>query len=435
MVKEIHRRDILEARNKLGEVFYGYWILLGAFVLHALDSGMYFYGFSVFYTPIREEFGWSSTVVSGAVSFSRLEGGLEGPVVGYMIEKYGARKLLALGALLTGLGFVAMLRVESVLMLYLIYGGLLSVGYNMGFSHSLATIINQWFIRKRSRAMSIYAVAAGLGGAALVPLLAKSIALNGWRLTAVYCGVTFWVAGLSMALIFRNRPEDLGLLPDGDTRVSFGSSQGRAHIDEPDITLRQALSASTFRWLLLGECLRSFLLGSIVLHQIPHLVSIGIDHEAAASILGLMILISIPGRLVFGTLGDYVSKRLLLTAVMMIQALGVLIFAYASSVVHVYASIVIYGLAYGGAIPLLMAFRGELFGRKRFASISGIMAPFKMIGNVGGPIFAGYVFDVTGSYRLAFLSFVVLAVLSAASFLMIRDDTLNMPHYTKSRYL
>jgi len=113
-----------------------------------------------------------------------------------MIDKYGARKLLAVGALLTGLGFIAMIWVNSVWMLYLVYGGVLSIGYNTGFSHSLATIINQWFIRKRSRAMSIYAVAAGLGGAIIVPMLAKSVAINGWRLTAVYCGITFWVAGL-----------------------------------------------------------------------------------------------------------------------------------------------------------------------------------------------------------------------------------------------
>lgn len=417
----------MRVRSRLGEVFYGYWILLGAFILHALDSGIYFYGFSVFYTPIREEFGWSNTVVSGAVSFSRLEGGLEGPAAGYLIDKYGSRRLLAVGAFLTGLGFIAMLRVDSVWMLYLIYGGVLSIGYNTGFSHSLATIINQWFIKKRSRAMSIYATAAGLGGAIIVPLLAKSVVMNGWRMTAVYCGITFWVAGLTMALFFRDKPEDMGLLPDGDTiLVNDNIGQGHTHNQaEAEFTTKQALTSPTFRWLLLGESFRSFLLGSIVLHQIPHLVSIGIDQETAASILGLMILISIVGRLVFGTMGDFVNKRLLLSLTMMIQAIGVLAFAYASNVIHAYAFVVIYGFAYGGAIPLLMAFRGELFGRKKFATISGMMAPFKMIGNVGGPIFAGYIFDVTGSYRIAFLSFVLLAVLSAASFFMVKADTIK----------
>lgn len=412
-------------RSRLGGVFYGYWVLLGAFTLHFLDSGIYFYGFSVFYTPIMAEFGWSSAVTAGAVSLSRLEGGLEGPVVGYLIDRYGARKILAIGAFLTGLGFIAMIWVDNVWMLYIIYGGLLSIGYNTGFSHSLATIVNQWFIRKRSRAMSIYAIAAGIGGALIVPLLAKSIALYGWRMTAIYCGLVFWLAGLPMAFIFRNRPEDMGLHPDGEDPHRYADPvDGGVTVSEPEpeFTTMEALRSPTFRWLLLGESFRTFLLGSIVLHQIPHLLTLGIGQETAASLLGLMILVSIPGRLILGTLGDFVSKRLLLVAAMLTQGLGVLIFAYATDIVHIYAFALVYGLAYGGAIPLLMAYRGELFGRKRFASISGIMAPFKMIGNVAGPVFAGYIYDVTGSYQFAFLTFTMLATLSAASFYLVKSE-------------
>lgn len=411
-------------RKRLNDVFYGYWILLGTFLLHGLASGMYFYGFSVFYTPIRREFGWSSAITSGAVSLSRLEGGIEGPVVGYLVDRYGARRLLALGIVMTGLGFIAMVYVDSVLMLYLVYGGLLSIGYNTGFSHAMTSMITHWFKKKRSRAMGVYAIAAGIGGALIVPLLAKSITVNGWRMTATYCGLAFWVVGLPFIFVFRSKPEDMGLLPDGDTHNPNSLKAGAVeHMRlERDASVTDALKSPVFLKLLLAESFRSFLLGSLVLHQIPHLMSIGIDEEAAAAILGLMILLSIPGRIVFGTLGDFFSKRLLLTAVMLTQALGVLVFVYASNIVHVYAFLVIYGLAYGGAIPLLMAFRGELFGRERFATISGVMAPFKMIGNVVGPVFAGYVFDITGSYRFAFLVFVLLAVLSAVFFFLVEGE-------------
>jgi MFS family permease len=414
----------LGLRERLNGIFYGYWILLGTFLLHGMASGIYFYGFSVFYTPIQREFGWSSAVTSGAVSLSRLEGGVEGPVVGYLVDKYGARRLLVLGVIMTGLGFIAMLYVDSVLMLYLVYGGLLSVGYNTGFTHAMTSMITHWFKRMRSRAMGVYALAAGLGGALIVPLLAKSIAVSGWRTTAIYCGLAFLVAGLPFTLVFRNKPEDLGLLPDGDPR-STGSPEHEAswHVaPEKTASVRDALKSPIFVRLLLAESFRTFLLGSLVLHQIPHLITIGIAEEKAANLLGLMILISIPGRIIFGILGDFFNKRLLLTTVMLIQALGVFIFAYASNMVHVYAFLVIYGLAYGGAIPLLMAFRGELFGRERFATISGVMAPFRMIGNVVGPVFAGYVFDVTGSYRFAFQVFVLLAVLSGLFFYMVKGE-------------
>jgi len=409
-----------ETKNR--GIFYGYWILLGTVMLHFLDSGLYFYGFSVFYTPIKLEYAWSAAAISGAISFSRLEGGIEGPVVGYLIERYGARKILALGVLITGLGYILMLYVNTVWMLYLVYGGVLSIGYNMGFTHSLTTLLNNWFVKRRARVMSLYAIAAGLGGAIIVPLLSKSIMLYGWRTTAIFSGLAFWIVGIPATLIFRNYPEDMGLLPDGVPEVELDSETVVALEDEPKLTTREALQSGVFRRLLLAESLRTFLLASIVLHEIPHLVNIGIDEVTAAGILGLMISISIPGRLIFGFLGDYFEKRKLLAVTMILQGIGVLIFAYASNIAHVYAFVAIYGLTYGGCIPLLMAFRGDLFGRKKFAQMSGIMSPFRTIGNVVGPVFAGYLFDLTGSYKIAFITFTCIAIMSGISFYFVKGD-------------
>lgn len=409
-----------ETKNR--GIFYGYWILLGTVMLHFLDSGLYFYGFSVFYTPIKLEYAWSAAAISGAISFSRLEGGIEGPVVGYLIERYGARKILALGVLITGLGYILMLYVNTVWMLYLVYGGVLSIGYNMGFTHSLTTLLNNWFVKRRARVMSLYAIAAGLGGAIIVPLLSKSIMLYGWKTTAIFSGLAFWIVGIPATLIFRNYPEDMGLLPDGVPEVELDSETVVALEDEPKLTTREALQSGVFRRLLLAESLRTFLLASIVLHEIPHLVNLGIDEVTAAGILGLMISISIPGRLIFGFLGDYFEKRKLLAVTMILQGIGVLIFAYASNIAHVYAFVAIYGLTYGGCIPLLMAFRGDLFGRKKFAQMSGIMSPFRTIGNVVGPVFAGYLFDLTGSYKIAFITFTCIAILSGISFYFVKGD-------------
>jgi MFS family permease len=191
---------------------------------------------------------------------------------------------------------------------------------------------------------------------------------------------------------------------------------------EVEFTATEALRSRTFWVLALAESFRSFLLGSVVLHQIPYLISIGVAHDTAAAILGLMITLIIPGRLVFGSLGDFYSKRKLIVTAMAMQALGVFIFSQATGLLHAYAFIVIYGVAYGGAIPLLYAFRGELFGRRRYATISGLLAPFKMIGNVAGPIFAGYIYDVHRDYRLAFHVFTALALLSAVTFIFVKPE-------------
>jgi MFS family permease len=411
-------------RGRFKGVFYGYWVLLIAVVLHAMGAGEYFYGFSVFYTPILQEFGWSSAVVAGAFSLSRLEGGLEGPIVGWLVDKYGSRRLMFVGVILTALGFFAMTKVDSVLMLYLVYGGLLSIGHNTGFMHAMGALVAQWFFKKRGRAMSIYTMSAGIGGAFIVPLLAKSITLYGWRTTALLCGLSYIVIGLPLTYLVKNKPEDMGLLPDGETPSSLGTEtplDPRTDLEsEPDLSARELLRTKTFWTLMLGESFRSFLLGSLVLHQIPYLVSIGIPGETAATILGLMITLSIPGRLIFGSLGDYRSKRLLLVLAMTLQAGGIFIFSQATGVLHAYAFVIIYGIAYGGAIPLLYAFRADLFGRKRFASISGFVSLFKMVGSVVGPIFAGYIFDIYGDYRFAFNVFTVLALLSAVTFYFVR---------------
>jgi MFS family permease len=414
-------------KSKLDNVYYGYWVLLGAFLLHFLDSGLYFYGFSVFYTPIMEEFGWSAAVVAGAISFSRLEGGIEGPLVGYLIKRFGPRKIITIGVILTGLGYMAMIYVDSPFMLYLVYGGILSIGYNMGFTHGLSTLITNWFIKKRTRAMGLYALAAGIGGALIVPLISKSMVLYGWRTTAILCGLAFWVVGLPASYLFRNSPEEMGLLPDGLSPGDYidpETGESKVVDDEPEISTKDALKSVTFRRLLLAESLRTFLLGSIVLHQIPHLISIGLSADTAGGILGMMIFASIPGRVLFGFLGDRIKKNKLLAVTMIIQGIGVLVLAFASNIIHVYAFVVIYGLTYGGCIPLLMAFRGDIFGRKNFAQMSGIMSPFRMIGNVIGPVLAGYLFDVTGSYKVAFVSFAALAVMSGISFYFVKSDHL-----------
>jgi sugar phosphate permease len=418
----------LEAfKKKLSGVFYGYWVLLATAILHAMGAGEYYYGFSVFYTPIITEFGWSSAVTAGAFSLSRLEGGLEGPIIGWLVDKYGARKLMLFGLVFTGLGFILMTKVDSVLLLYLVYGGVLSIGHNTGFTHALTSMIAQWFIKKRSRAMSIYAVAAGVGGAAIVPLLAKSIGVYGWRITAIFCGLSYWIIGIPLYLIVRDKPEDIGLLPDNMKIQEYPNLSDKTVTAEDlglevDFTASEAIRTPTFWKLVIAEGFRSFILGSVVLHEIPYLISIGIPQGTAASILGLMITFSIPGRLVFGWIGDFYNKRKILIVLMAVQAIGIFILSEATNILYAYTFVIIYGISYGGAVPLLLSLRGELFGRKRYATITGLLAPFRMIGSIIGPIAAGYIYDSYGSYKLAFQIFTVFALLSSISFYFVTHE-------------
>jgi OFA family oxalate/formate antiporter-like MFS transporter len=165
--------------------------------------------------------------------------------------------------------------------------------------------------------------------------------------------------------------------------------------------------------------LRSCILSAIVIHQIPHLTDIGIEYQTASNVLGFMVLLSIPGRFIFGWLGDRFNKRTLLFISCVLQGVGIFIFINASVLPLLYLFVVIYGLGYGGAIPLTVALRADLFGRAHYATIAGITMTLAMIGTVTAPLFAGYLYDTTHSYSLAFYIFTAMIILSGFCFLMI----------------
>lgn len=166
--------------------------------------------------------------------------------------------------------------------------------------------------------------------------------------------------------------------------------------------------------------LRASVLSAIVVHQIPHLVDIGIDYQIAATVLGGMILMSIPGRLAFGWIGDIFDKRYLLFICCLLQAIGMWIFINANTIAMLYLFVVVYGLGYGGVIPLMHGFRADLFGRKIFATIMGISTAITILPTVGAPILLGHLYDVTQSYQSGFYILLVLIFLSGFVFLMVR---------------
>ena len=421
----------LRARTK--KLFYGWWVVAAGSSLYFLGIGSIFYGFNTFFTPMVSEFGWSSTMTAGAYSLSRLEGGIEGPIVGPLIDKFGARKIILVGVILAGVGYMMLPLVNSPLTLYLIFGLLISMGYNTGFFHATTTAAANWFIRKRSRALAFITVGGGLGGFVLVNVLGLLITNVGWRMAGVIMGATLLVLGLPLVRVIRSRPEDKGLLPDGMPRppapqdtggAGLAAGRGEAAKDDAEaevtFTVRQALKSAGFWTYMPAMMLRACILSAIVVHQIPHLVSVGIPYEAAYPVLGTMVLISIPGRIIFGWLGDMVDKRLLLLISSLFQAAGIWILINVSSLWMAYAFVAVYGVGYGGAIPLTVALRGQLFGRKVFATMGGMTSAATAVATVAAPVFAGYIFDATGSYSIAFYALLGLIVASGLAFLLVR---------------
>ncbi|MFH1169765.1 MAG: MFS transporter [Chloroflexota bacterium] len=416
-------------------IFYGWWLVLASTVAHAMYGGLYFYGFSTFFMPLIQEFGWSRTLLSGAFSLTRIQGGILGPLGGFLVDRLGARKMMAVGIFVMGAGFILLSLIHSLFAFYIVFIFVLALGGTTGMNQAAKTVIAHWFIRKRGTAFGIAVSGVGLGGA-MVPVLGLLIVQYGWRMTCVYIGIAIWVIGIPLSLVMRTSPEKYGWLPDGDVKKDVRKEQptdgktlpdSAAVEDAEDIsfTPRQALRTAAFWLLSLVYGLRQFVVAAVVVHQIPFLVGIGIAPELAATLLGSLALISIVGRLGFGRLSDYVQKRYVMAVCLAMLAVGCFILAGAQDLRHVILFLIIYSPAYGGGSIMMQALRADYFGRKHFATIMGWMDLFMMFGSVLGPIYAGWIFDISGSYRTAFVTFAIVATAAMVLMLAARRPVLR----------
>ena len=404
--------------------------MAAAAAINVYGAGIWFYGFPIFYKALLDEFGWTAAAGALVISLSRLEGGLEGPVIGWAVDKFGPRLMAIIGAVVTGIGFMVMsgisefsvgpIHVSSFVAFVLLYAGWMSIGYNTGFGHASMAAVNAWFIRKRSRAFAIFSMGVG-GSGFTVFFLGYLVDRVGWRDTAFLAGVGVFVIIIPISLLLRHKPEQYGYLPDGDTeedllaaRTANDETLNNAHLSETilpdtyDFSVKESLQSFAFWMLILGTGARAFAMTSIVVHQIIYLTEVrDIPLVQASAALGGMVSISIIGRLGFGILGDYIDKRHLLIGTILLQAVGVYILMTATSMGMVWVFVVVYGIAYGGAIPVYMAIIGEYFGRKNYATIRGFNQLFHIPTTVIGPVFAGWVYDTTGSYNVAFSVFIV----------------------------
>jgi MFS family permease len=391
------------------KLFYGWWIVLAANVICGLGYGTWVYSFGVFFKPMMTEFGWSRAMTAGAYSLRSIQGGIASPILGWIIDKYGGRVVMFWGAVVSGLGFVLMYFVNSLWSFYLINGVVLSIGMGAMLYLSTFPIIARWFVRRMSLAISLLSVGAGLGGLVCAPASAVLISHFGWRTAYVVTGLMIWAVVLPLILVIRNSPKEKGLRPDGDepkpdeTSGAGLSASSEAADATTDYTLRQALVSRTFWMLVAAFLFHNMAYSVVIVHSVPALIDAGIPMAMAALTIGLVTAVSIVGRLLFGYLGDRVEKRFLFMVCYIMIAGGVLVLRMAESMPLAFLFIALFGIGFGGTIPLDPAIRAEYFGRTAFAKIQGIMSPLIMASSATGPILAGYLFDVSGSYRFSFL--------------------------------
>lgn len=388
------------------KIFYGWWIVFVSFVLSFFAGGTFLYGFTTFFNPIRKEFGWSAAVTSIAFVLQRLEFGIMGPLAGILVDRVGPRKLMIFGWLMIGLGFFSMSRIDSLWAFYVTFL-IIATGMSFGEYLVINTTIAHWFTRLRSRALTVVFVGFGTCGV-IAPFLALSINKFGWRHSLAMIGIALWFIGVPLSMFMRHKPSQYGLLPDGDTDEAIRETRDpdtslSSTVPSVEFTAKEALWTQSFWMLAVAYLFQSLIFGSVFVHVVPYLESVSFPSTTAATVVTGITLMSLIGRIGFGVLGDFFPKRYLIALAIVMQVVGVLIFSYIdferSWLVILF--LLVFAPGYGGPMPLRPGLQADYFGTKSYGTIMGLMSVVSMPAGLISPVFAGWVFDVTGSYRLA----------------------------------
>ena len=403
-------------------IFYGWKIVAAATALQFLQAGLMMQSFGAYVAVLAEDRGWSKTALSGAAAIHQMEVAILGPLLGYMLDRFGPRRFILMGVVMFGCGLILLSRIETLPGFYAAFVVIaLGVGFCGFFPLNVAII--HWFERLRARAISSMSIGLALGGV-MVPLIAWSLQSFGWRATALVSGLAAIAIGLPLALVIRNRPSDMGEVVDGirEERPSQMELSKREEDNTRDFTAREALRTPAFWLLSLGHGFALFVVQAIIVHAIAHLKeSLGYTIEQAALVYTLVVAFQIGGVMVGWAIGDRYDKRLISAACMIMHASGLLLLTYAAwlpmATPMVVGFAVLPGIAWGLRGPFMQALRADYFGRSAIGMILGLSFMIIMVGQIGGPMIAGLLADATGDYRAGFTLLAVLAGLGSVFFI------------------
>ena len=417
-------------------VFYGWWVVAIALIVDTLIQGAFQRGFSVYFLPIQSELGISRAAYSLADLLGRLQGGIQGPIVGYLIDRVGPARLMATGGVLSGLGFILLSFTHSYVYFLLIFVGLLSLASRTGYNNASIPAVNQWFRRKRSLAMSIVYTGQGFGGAFITPAVALMVVGLGWRGSAFISGIVVLAVVVPLSLLVRRSPESMGLLPDGvraeaspappgsarrcghgagveDSGFATTQTSSREESADADFTAMEAMRTSSYWLYVLAVGLRDTVHAGTQWHLVPLMVWSGVSATTAALFVGLTSIIHLILNPCVGWMGDRWPKQRMCASTMVAGALAVVVLMLSSGRLWELAIFAILLAFSETVLPLNWSLLGDFFGRRSFATLAGWYRVPSQIMSMSTPVWVGLVFDRTGSYFWALVPFVILFCLSA----------------------
>jgi MFS family permease len=390
-------------------------MVAAGFMIQAVCYGsMVTYG--IFFNEFQAEFGWSRAVISGAWALSFFIMGPIGIIAGRLNDKIGPRVIIIGSSISFGMGYILMSMMQAPWHLYLLYGVMVCIGFG---SHDVITLSTaaRWFTRRRGIASGIVKVGTGFGQLLIPMIAAWLITAYGWRRSYFLMGVGALVILLAAAMVLRRDPRELGLFPDNARNESSSAGDGSANASIP---LKTAWITRQFWTLCLSELFAFFCLLTVVVHIVPHATDLGISPSIAAGVISTIGGVSMLGRLVLGTANDRIGGKRTLMISYAILLCSLIWLQAAREMWMLYLFAVVYGFAHGGFFTVMSPTVAEVFGTGSHGVIFGMVLFFGTFGGAVGPLLAGYVFDVTGSYQMIFFTLAAAAMIGLVLISLLR---------------
>jgi MFS family permease len=384
-------------------LYYGWWVVVGAFLLLFCAVGTHFYAFPVFFEVMVREMGWARTQAALAMTIGTFVAGAMGVLVGWLIHKVGLRPVMVCGTIIAGLGFLLLRTVTEPWQFYLYYGLIISIGVAGIGTIPDMTAVEAWFDHGKSTALGIAATGVGAGGVVMPLLVGWLISKYDWQTACLCMAGVLILVGIPVSAVVMRTPQARKVAPE---------QAQQQELKTQDATIGQALRQKSF-WLISISAMLWLCAYTIGLtHQVAFAVDIEIDRVAAAGAVSMLCVFSIPARIGFGKLGDIIDKRYVMVMIASLHAAAFGILLRTTNLATLYLYSALAGIAAGGLTPILPGLVADYFGRRHFGAIYGALEMVTTLGMMIGPVYGGWIYDASKSYHSAFLSGIIIALLA-----------------------
>ena len=391
--------------------FYGWIVVVVAFVSMGIGVSNRI-AFSLLYSPILEEFGWERGVTAGAFSIGFIAALFYSPFIGNLMDRWGARVVIASGVILVSSGLILATNIHTPWQLYLTFG-VLVVGGSISMTYiGHGMFLPNWFVRKRGLAVGIAFSGVGLGSIILLPWLQNLIDESGWRQACWAMAIVLLVVLLPLNLLLqRQRPQELGLLPDGDSpddeqiqESSRTSNVVDARWVAIDWTLAKAMRTMRFWWIFMAFFSILFAWYAVQVHQTRHLIDLGFSASQAAFALGLAPFLGIFGQIGVGHMSDRLGREWgwTLSGTGFALSCAILLIMKDNNPLLMYLMVATQGLLGYGSAPIYAAVPAEVFQSRQYGKIFGTLSMSASLGIAAGPWTMGFIYDMRGDYWIGF---------------------------------